>query len=158
MSETTMLARASVAEQTDRGQATTFGTGQGLARLITEFEDCTLPRADWTHDAHLAVAAWYLSRYPEHEAAERMIDGIKRYNRASANHGYHETITRFWLVTIRRHLDTYAGKSPVDQVMNVVETFADRRDLMFAYYSRDRILSEEARRVWLEPDLRALDV
>ena len=28
-------------------------------RLVAQFENCTLPKAEWTHRAHLAVALWY---------------------------------------------------------------------------------------------------
>jgi hypothetical protein len=159
MSETTMVAPESGAFKTDRSDSTrVYQTEQDLTRLINRFESCTLPRVEWTHEAHLAVAAWYLSRYPQGLATVHMIDCIKRYNRASGSYGYHETITRFWLVAIRRHLETCPGGSLVERVNDVVATFADRRDLMFDYYSRDRILSEEARREWLEPDLRPLAV
>lgn len=46
-------------------------TSDDLVRLVTRFEDGTLPKAEWTHQAHLAVALWYASRLSFEEALVR---------------------------------------------------------------------------------------
>ena len=28
--------------------------------FISRFEDCTLPKSEWTHGKHLVMALWYL--------------------------------------------------------------------------------------------------
>ena len=71
-----------------------------------------MPKAEWTHEAHLRVGLWHLLRYPEGEALRRLRDGIRRYNTAcgvakTEASGYHETITRFCVRVIGRFLIYY---------------------------------------------------
>ncbi|MFL6333410.1 MAG: hypothetical protein ACJ754_08905 [Pyrinomonadaceae bacterium] len=82
----------------------TFRTSEELFELLRRFEDCTLPRAEWTHAAHLTVALWHLLQFDWPEAVARVRRGIKRYNaahgiRPTPTGGYHETLTLFLLHT-----------------------------------------------------------
>ena len=43
-------------------------TETGVAEFITEFEGCRLPKARWTHQAHLIAGVWYASKYPAEQA------------------------------------------------------------------------------------------
>ena len=43
-------------------------TAEEIARFVERFEACTLPKAEWTHQAHLLIALWYLSRRGPDEA------------------------------------------------------------------------------------------
>jgi len=49
---------------------------------LRSFEDQSLPRAGWSHRAHLKVAYLYLIRFSYDEALERLRRGIKAYNAA----------------------------------------------------------------------------
>ena len=74
--------------------------------LWEAFGSETLPESEWTHRAHLRVAWLHSSRYPLDEAHVMMRVGIIRLNAAhglveTAARGYHETITRVWLVVVR---------------------------------------------------------
>jgi len=134
----------------------------GVARLVAGFEACSLPKAEWTHRAHLTVALWYLSRMPAEEALERVRDGIRRYNVATGGantetSGYHETITRFyvWLVG---HFVREECRSQQDLVERANRLF-DRygaRDLPLRHWSEARLMSPQARAGWVDPDLRPL--
>jgi hypothetical protein len=89
-----------------------FGRSEEVERLVARFEDGTLPKAEWTHRAHLAVALWYGTRLPFEEALVAMRDGIQRNNAAhgvvtTPTGGYHETITRFYM---RSSVSTWRGK------------------------------------------------
>lgn len=112
------------------------------AALWRAFSDRTLPSAQWTHAAHLRVAAMHLERYGLEEAHLLMRVGIIRLNAAqglveTATRGYHETLTRVWLVLVGAGL-------------------ASERDAPLRYYSRERLFSLEARTRWVEPDLLPL--
>ena len=77
-----------------------FRTADEIKALVRAFEDTSLPRAEWTHRAHLTVALWYLTRHSGREATARIRTGIKRYNAAKGvlttpTGGYHETLTLF---------------------------------------------------------------
>lgn len=133
-----------------------------VRQLIKDFEDCTIPRCEWNHRAHLAVALWYMSILPEPQATERVITGIRRYNRANgilrtAKGGYHETMTLFWLAITRRFLSCAGSEgSFADRLNDLVRTYSGRKDLFLEYYSRERIFSWEARLNWVEPDVKPL--
>ena len=131
-----------------------------IKKIVEAFERCTLPRAQWTHATHLTIAFWYLVCYPLPEAAEQIRRGIQRYNESQGieqtkEGGYHETITLFWIRLVRHYLTTATLEGHLVVLLNeMLRRYA--RDLPFEYYTRDRLLSWEARQHWLEPDLKAL--
>jgi hypothetical protein len=136
-------------------------TKSGTDRIAEAFCDCTLPKPEWTHEAHLRVGLWHLLRYPPAEALDRLRDGIRRYNVAcgvanTATSGYHESITRFYVWVIAQFLATANQRlSPDELVEELVRKLGDR-DLPLHYWSRDRLFSAEARLGWAEPDIRPL--
>src|ERR1700694_1395200 len=72
-----------------------------LSTFLEAFESGTLPKAEWTHAAHLKMACLYLHRMSFEEALVRIRRGIRHYNECqgvenSATSGYHETLTVFW--------------------------------------------------------------
>jgi hypothetical protein len=106
------------------------------------------------------VGVCYLAWYGPEAALDRVRDGLRRYNAAHAHHpmrvGYHETITRFWLGVVQRHVRQLAPDLPLTEVANDVIATCTDRNLPFAYYSRVRLMSDEARHGWVDPDLKAL--
>ena len=137
-------------------------THDEIERLVREFEDCSLPRAEWTHRAHLTVALWYLFHHSGEEATIRIRNGIKRFNAAhgvvmTRDSGYHETMTLFWTLVIGKFiLLDGAGLSLLELANKMIERLDNSR-LPFDYYSRERLLSWQARTSWIEPDLKPLD-
>jgi hypothetical protein len=131
--------------------------------LIHAFQECSLSRSQWTHEAHLTVALWYLFYDSEQEAINAVRNGIKRYNsvqgiETTKDGGYHETLTLFWVRTIRRYLaDESRNRSMVNLANGLIAKYADRT-LPFTYYTRDLLMSSEARINWVELDLRSLEL
>jgi hypothetical protein len=139
-----------------------YRTSAEVLRLVREFESCTLPRAEWTHHAHLVVALWYLVRHTEAEATKLTRDGIKRYNKAcgvetTKTSGYHETITVFYIRAIRKFLSTANRDCTLAALANSLINICGDKNLPLEYYSRERLMSWEARTAWLEPDLKAFE-
>jgi hypothetical protein len=138
-----------------------FSTFDEIESLIRGFESCELPHSQWNHKAHLTVACWYLVCYPEPEAARRIREGIQKYNKAvgivtTRENGYHETMTMFWIIMVKRFLrDATLECSLVGLINNLASRYANKR-LPFEYYSRDLLMSWEARLQWIEPDLKPL--
>ncbi|HXG63628.1 MAG TPA: hypothetical protein VNO70_00885 [Blastocatellia bacterium] len=130
--------------------------------LVSAFESCTIPPEKWNHHAHLIVAMWYLLLSSEEEAIERMRNGLLRFLDAhgiqtTRERGYHETITKFWIHAVRRYLLSMRENCPIGVlVKGMLERLGDK-NLPFAYYSRERLLSWEARQNWIEPDLKSLE-
>lgn len=140
----------------------TFRTSEEMFELLRRFEDCTLPREEWTHAAHLTVALWHLLQFDWPEAVARVRRGIKRYNaahgiRATPTGGYHETLTLFWLRAVRAFLEgeRNEARSLVSLANELVAT-ADSR-LPLRHYTHARLFSAEARAAWVEPDLKPVD-
>ena len=122
----------------------------------------TLPRLEWTHEAHLAATTYLLLRHPEIDLDEELPGLIRRYNESvggvnSDTEGYHETITRVFLRGVRLFLEEADPTEPQHQLVNeLLLSPMGRRDWPFRFYSRERLLSVEARREFLEPDLAAM--
>jgi len=138
-----------------------YRTAGEIESLVRAFEGCTLPRAEWTHQAHLTVALWYLAHCSGREATARIRNGIKRYNAANGVHstkdsGYHETITLFWICVLSKYLLLAdPGCSFVELANGMIARFSDGR-FPFEYYSRELLMSWRARSSWVEPDLKPL--
>ena len=100
--------------------------------------------------------------YPLEIATDRMRLGVRHYNhcvgtRNTDHSGYHETLTVFWMAIVRAHLSQVPLKTPrLEAVRTVVEELGPRRDLFKEYFGFDVVKSVEARRGWVEPDLKGL--
>jgi len=129
-------------------------------RLARRFEAAELSREEWTHEAHIAMAAWYLVRHEPDEALSLMRTGIQRLNAAHgpspSGRGYHETLTRLYMALVRRALARHTLGRPLLDAVNGVVTELTDRDIPLRYYSAARLFSAEARTGWLAPDIRAL--
>jgi len=122
----------------------------------------TLPRTDWTHAAHFAAALWLMRYRPELNAAQTLPGLIRAYNESVGrvnddSGGYHETITLASLRAARGVLDAFPPDVPVYRIVNALmaSNFANPNWLL-EYWSRERLMSVEARRTWVEPDLKTL--
>jgi hypothetical protein len=122
----------------------------------------TLPRAEWTHEAHLAAAAYLLMRRPDIDLDRQLPDIIRGYNESvggvnSDSEGYHETITRVFLRGVRLFLSEADRSEPLHDLVNeLLLSPMGKRDWPMRFYSRQLLFSVEARRRFVEPDLRAL--
>ena len=142
--------------------AVRFRTNEEIFSLVRRFGDCTLPRAEWTHAAHLTVALWYLLEFDWPEATERVRRGIQRYNaahgiRPTPTGGYHETLTLFWLRVVRSFLE--GGRNEARSLVSLANELTASADsgLPLRHYTRARLFSTEARASWVEPDLKPVD-
>jgi hypothetical protein len=138
-----------------------FYTSEEIERLVSAFEARTLPRAEWNHRAHLTVGLCYLVKYEKSQAINLIRESIRRYNHAcgilqTKDSGYHETITLFYVWVVCRYLSHASEGSLVELVNGLLNTYGDKR-LPLEYYSKERLLSWEARTSWTEPDLKPLD-
>jgi hypothetical protein len=133
-----------------------------VARVGEGLLACTLPRAEWTHEAHLAATTYLLLRHPEIDVDADLPNLIRRYNESvggvnSDSEGYHETITRVFLHGVRLFLCEGDPAAPVHEVVNdLLLSPMGRRDWPLRFYSRDFLLSVAARRAFVAPDLASL--
>ena len=129
-------------------------TDAEILTLVDRLERCLLAKEEFHHRDHLTVAVAYLYASDLETAMDRMRSSLKHF---AAHHGvtelYHETLTRFWLQQVEKIW--IADKCLVQSVEQVQEQFNDK-NLVFEYYSRERIESKEAKETWLQPDLKEL--
>jgi hypothetical protein len=126
--------------------------------FLAAFESLTLAfPSEWTHRSHLRVAYLYLARYPLDEAVARMRAGIQRLNEHHAvpegpDRGYHETLTQMWM-RILHGLRTAVGPEAGFDAFVERHPYLLQKLLGRLYYSRDLMMSDRAKRSYVEPDL-----
>lgn len=123
--------------------------------LLTAFEDCSLPAAEFHHADHVRVAFLYLCRFPAIEAMRRFSEGLKKF---AIHNGkpdrYHETITWAFLFLIRERMAKAAR--PDESWEGFAAENADlldwKNNVLKTYYSDAMLASDLARTVFLLPD------
>ena len=122
----------------------------------------THPYPEWTHAAHFAAALWLL-RHPEVLRAHGGMEPvIRRYNDAvgvpnTTTRGYHATITEASLRASAQALAEAGPAAPLAPVLAALLTSPlGHSRWLLSHWSEPRLMSIEARRAWLEPDLDAL--
>ena len=139
-----------------------FSDDSAIGRLGAAMLACTLPKAEWTHEAHLAATIYLVLKHPEIDLDSELPGIIRRYNESvggvnSDTEGYHDTITRAYLRGIRLFLEEADGSRPIHELINeLLMSPMGRRDWPLRFWSRERLMSVDARRGWVEPDLRAM--
>jgi hypothetical protein len=129
-----------------------------LEDLVRRFRSCTLPREEWTHAAHLTVGAWYVAEFGAEGALAHLRTGIRRLNESNGvpnteTSGYHETITRAYVILIDAFLARCAPSEALcTGVARLLASPVATRHFLEAFWSRERLLSPAARLAWLEPD------
>jgi hypothetical protein len=129
--------------------------GQGMT-------GCTLPKAEWTHEAHWAAAVWLIRTRPDVLPERDMPDLIRAYNLSCGGQntdtaGYHETITQASLHVVRKVLGNLRATAPLDLATNaVLDAGYAEKDWLLKHWRRETLFSVKARRDWVEPDLEPL--
>ena len=139
-----------------------FTSDAAIERIGEGLLACTLPRDEWTHEAHLAATTYLLTRRPDIDVDRQLPGIIRRYNESvggvnSDSEGYHETITRLFLRGVRLFLAESDTGEPLHELVNeLLLSPMGRRDWPLRFYSRERLFSVEARRGFVTSDLAAL--
>jgi hypothetical protein len=125
--------------------------------IIERFNQTSLPKAEWTHDAHLLVGIWYLKKFSFEDAVCRLREKIILLNvfHGTENHqgsGYHETLTLFWLKVIQIYIDLHTEKGIETLSNDFLGSSLSDRGLPFIFYPKDKVLSPSYRAVYHEPD------
>jgi len=130
-------------------------TEDAIREVIRKFERCEYAPAEFTHARHLTVGCWYLCTLSADEALNRMRTHLLRFSAHHGKHGYHETITRFWIELLDGAQRQQAADATVLSRINAVVALYPK-EVLFDYYTRDRVMSDTAKREWVEPDVREI--
>lgn len=141
---------------------TGFATEVDVARLATRALEARLPRAEWTHEAHFALALWVMRHRPELGAPDQFRALILRINDSHGTpntdtSGCHHTITVASLRAVAAVLATHGEDEPLTGVLaEMMRGPFGRSDWILGHWSREVLFSVEARRGWVAPDREPL--
>ena len=122
----------------------------------------SLAKEEWTHEAHLGATTYLLLKRPDIDVDAQLPGLIRRFNESvggvnSDTEGYHETITRAFLRGVRLFLSEADPAEPLHELVNqLLLSPMGRRDWPLRFWSKERLMSVEARRHFVEPDLAAM--
>ena len=138
-----------------------YNSDAEITALARRFIDHSLPKEAWTHGAHFATAIWLMASQ-DYDVAHDMPDMIRTFNVAKGgvntdDEGYHETITQASIRAAHVQFEAAgADKSFFEIVDDILSGPFGRSDWLFDYWTKLVLFSPEARRVWFEPDIKAL--
>ena len=119
---------------------------------LEAFEDGTLDADQFDHESHVYVGWLYLERYPLLESIQRYSAALRRLTaRLGVPGKYHETITWFYLVLIAERRDTMRGEGWFAFRSENDDLF-DAARILGRYYSKERLMGEQARQAFVLPD------
>lgn len=128
--------------------------------FLARFERQAVPSAEWHHREHIRVAYLYIRRYGLEAALPRLREGIQALNKVNGivdtlTYGYHETITAAWLRIVD---STIRRQGPGEHSLDFLEKqpHLTQKTLLRLFYTRDRLISVEAKARFVEPDVTAL--
>ncbi len=130
--------------------------------LMLRFEARELPKPEWTHEAHIVVAVWYIMQSDFEQALDIVRENITKHNESvgtinSDTDGYHETITKFWLMVAKAFVEENEFTDKYEAINALIDSRYGKSDYPFEYYSKENLFSVKARHNWIEPDLKKLD-
>ena len=125
--------------------------------FLRQFEAGTFPLNQWHHREHIKIAYLYLCAHPFEVAIERMRTGIRALNAAhrvpdELTRGYHETMTQAWMRLVEVTICEYGPAGSADEFFELNPQLAEKKVLRL-FYSRERIMSAEAKAKFVEPNL-----
>jgi hypothetical protein len=126
--------------------------------LTRALERGEIANEDFRHASHLHVAWVYLAESSSlQQAANKMHNTLQRFAAAAGKpQKYHETITLFWVHLLSRAYATSRG-GRLEEIVHANPQLVEK-NFPLAYYSPDRLFSEQARTSWVEPDLKPLSI
>jgi hypothetical protein len=123
--------------------------------FLSAFEAARIANQDFHHRDHLRLAWIQVHRLGLRRASDAVAAGIRQF---ASHHGhgerYHETMTRFWVRVIGMGIDCHPTFA-FDDLLAAEPHLLDK-NLPYRHWSRGRMLSDDARRQWVEPDLRLI--
>ena len=135
-----------------------YRTDEEIEDVVHRFESCSYTPEEIVHARHLTVAAWCFAIMEPVAARQKMRAGLRRFIAHHGKNGYHVTITEFWLGRVEKLVAELREREEdlVPLVNSVVERNSDK-NLVYEFYSRERIASPEAKARWIEPDIKSIN-
>ena len=136
-----------------------FANDAAIVRIGEGLLDHSLPKQDWTHEAHLAACLWLLRDRPDIVPERDLPLIIRSFNEAKGGvnddrQGYHETLTQLYIQGVRAFMADVSPEIGLTAAVNaLLQSDKGRRDWPLTIYRRETLFSVTARREWVAPDL-----
>ena len=133
-----------------------------IERIALQVIDRSLPKSEWTHAAHFAVALWLARERPGLTAPDELCRLISGYNDATntpntATGGYHHTITLASMRAASAQLASHPSGGQLSTVLkDLMGSSLGSPNWLLLHWRRETLFGVEARRGWVEPDLAPL--
>lgn len=132
-----------------------YKTEKEIFEVVEKFENGTISRENWRHAEHLTVALFYFWHHDFEISLVKMRDGIFNLLKAfevdlKVEMPYHETLTVFWLKTVKDFTNAKKDCSMVEVCNELIGTFD--KDYPLRFYKRELLFSERARIEFVEPN------
>lgn len=127
------------------------------AEFWRAFVERSIGSSDFGHRAHVRAAYLVIKHHGFDHALPAMRSGLQellefaRTQGYEPRTGYHETITMFWLRVVAHRMAQGEFADSNDFLDRSPELLDVR--LMLRHYTKERLMSDEARRGFVEPDL-----
>lgn len=135
---------------------------QSDTQFLQDFQTGVLPFEQWTHAAHIRMA--YLvcqSSVNFEEALERIRQGIQHFNGLHASKlkiGFHESMTRLWATLVWNAVQTFSATHSDSNAFIEQNNHLMDSSLWKQYYSPTLMFSPEAKKDFIEPDLKSISI
>src|SRR5258707_1915059 len=111
-----------------------------LQRFVEAWKAGRLPKAEWTHAAHVAMAAYFAFDHAADATFAIMKAGILNHNTSvgtpnTEDNGYHETLTRFWASEIGGFFRCGRVMSRVEAVRAAVAAVGEGRARVSLFFT-----------------------
>lgn len=122
------------------------------------FENCSLPADLFTHEAHLRLAWIHIKKYGVDAAITNISSQIIGFvTHLGAQDKYHQTVT----TAAVKMVNHYVMRSEMDDFQSFISQFPtlaiDFKGMLSCHYSFDVFESDQAKSVYLEPDLKGFN-
>ena len=136
-------------------------TEASLEQLVAHFNNRTLPKASWNHQAHIIVAFWYNYHYAFEEALNLIRQNIKAYNLAvgtpnTDDSGYHETLTVFWMRLTQTYLKNNPHMTLTESCHAFLQSEYADKHYPFDFFTQEVLFSKKARKTWIDGNRKSV--
>lgn len=122
--------------------------------FLEQFEDCSLPKEEFSHRNHVRAAWLFLRRDPLLIAMKKFTEALKRFATANgAAHIYHETITWAYLLLIYERNMESNNVETFEQFEEMnPDLFNREKPILKSYYREETLSSDLAKKQFVLPD------
>lgn len=128
------------------------------SKFEEQFYHLRLPQEEFNHEAHLRLAWIHITKYGIEKALDTISSQLKRYvAHVGAEDKYNKTVTIAAIKAVYHFVLRSTSSRFQDFLLEFPRLKNNFKELMNSHYSYDIFNSEEAKKIYLKPDLLPFD-